>query len=95
MKAGFRAGEPFERGLRPRIFLAVERQAAVLAMNRNEALVEVAVPDGVGGLLLALEPKPVDVLPRDAFERRDGVGADTLMRLRMEWRADEDCRCPS
>ncbi len=43
-----------------------------------------AILDGVGRPLLALQPQRVDVLPRDAFERRDGVGADPLMRLRMD-----------
>ena len=42
-----------------------------------------AALDGVGRLLLALKPEPIDVLPRDAFERRNGVGANALMRLRM------------
>ena len=51
-------GQPFERGLRPRIFLPVEREAAILAMDRNQALVEIAGLDGGGGLLLALEPEP-------------------------------------
>ena len=41
-----------------------------------------ALDRGVGALL-ALEPKRVDVLPRNAFHRRDRVGADALMRLRM------------
>ena len=52
-------------------------------MNRNQALVEIAGLDGGGGLLLAFEPEPVDVLPRNAFERCNSVGADALMRLRM------------
>src|SRR5258707_15402167 len=60
----------FERGLWSWIFLPVECQAAILLINRNEALVEMAVFDGVGGLLLTLEPQSVDFLPRNAFERR-------------------------
>ena len=36
------------------------------------------------GALLALEGQLVDVLARDAFERRDRVGADALVRLRMQ-----------
>src|SRR5690348_13561129 len=76
-------GEPLHRGLRPRIFLLVQREAAVLAIDRNKALVEMAVRDGMRRALLALEPKLVDVLTRDAFERRHGVRTDSLMRLRM------------
>ena len=68
----------FERGLRPRIFLAVEGKAAVLAMDRNQALAEMAGLDVCGGLLLALVAEPIDILPRDALERRDGVGTDAL-----------------
>ena len=77
------AGKPLQRGLRPRIFLAIQREAAVFAMDRHETLVEIAGADGVGGLLLALKPQRVDVPPGDAFEGRDGVGANALMRLRM------------
>ncbi len=33
--------------------------------------------------MLALKPQRIDVLPGDTFERRDGVGANALMRLRM------------
>ena len=42
-----------------------------------------AALDGGGRALLAFEAELVDVLPRDAFQRRDRVGADALMRLRM------------
>ena len=92
---GFSAGEPFQRGLRARIFLAVERKAAILAVNRHEALVEMPALDRGAGALLAFKPKLINVLPRDAFQRRDRVGADALMRLRMAVRAGADCRRPS
>ena len=73
----------FHRGGRPRILLAVERKAAVLAIDGHEALLEVAALDGGVRTLLAFEPERVDVLPRDAFHGRDRIGADALMRLRM------------
>ena len=76
-------GETFQRGLRPRILLLVEREAAVLAINRHEALVEITIGDRVRRPLLAFQPEPVDILSRDAFQRRHRVGADALMRLRM------------
>jgi len=38
-------GQRLDRGLRPRIFLVVERQAAVLAVDRDKALVEMAALD--------------------------------------------------
>ena len=71
------------RGLRPRIFLAVERKAAVLAIDRNEALLEVSALDRGIGALLAFQPECIDVLPRNAFEGGDRIGADALVRLRM------------
>ena len=82
-ESGLQAGQPFQRGLRPRIFLAVERKAAVLAIDRHEALVEMAALDGSRRPLLAFEAELIDILPRNAFERRDRIGADALMRLRM------------
>src|SRR5689334_4253433 len=75
-KRRLQAGQPFERGLRPRVFLAVEREAAILAKNRHEALVEMSTLDGSRRPLLAFEAELIDVLPRDAFQRRDCIGAD-------------------
>src|SRR4029077_20561576 len=72
------AGKPFERGLRPRIFFTVEREAAVLAMDRYQAFVEMTALDGGCRTFLALEPELIDILPRDAFERCDRIRADTL-----------------
>src|SRR5205809_6242389 len=82
-KGRLETGQPLECGLRPRIFLAVERKAAVLIMNRDQALAEMTGLDGDGGLLLALVAEPVDVLPCDAFERRYRIRANALMGLRM------------
>ena len=82
-KRRLQAGQPFERGLRPRVFLAIEREAAVFAVDRHEALVEMAALDGGRRPLLAFEAELIDILPRDAFQRRHRVGADALMRLRM------------
>ena len=82
-KGRLQAGQTLHRGLRPRIFLAIEREAAVLAINRNEALLEITARDRLRGALLAFETERVDVLPGDAFERCHGVGAHPLMRLRV------------
>ena len=62
-KRRFQTSQTFERGLRPRIFLAVEREAAVLAKNRHEALVEMSTLDGSRRPLLAFEAELIDVLP--------------------------------
>ena len=82
-ECGLETRKTFHRGLRPRIFFAVERKAAVLAMNGNEALAEMAALDGGSRSLLAFQSELVDVLPRNAFEGCDRVGANALVRLRM------------
>jgi hypothetical protein len=79
----FQSGKPFERGLRAWIFLAIQRKTAILATNRNKALVEMAALDGRGRALLAFQPQRIDILPGDALQRRHRIGADTLMRLRV------------
>ncbi len=76
-------GQPLERGLRARIFFAVERETAVLAGNRHQALVEMSALDCGCRPLLALEAEFVDNLARDALKRRHRIGANALMRLRM------------
>ncbi len=42
-----------------------------------------AALDGGIGALLALQPERIDILPRNAFQGRDRIAADALMRLRM------------
>ncbi len=61
----------------------VEREAAVLAMDGHEALLEMATGNRLRCTLLAFETERIDVLARDAFQRRDRIGADALVRLRM------------
>ena len=73
----------FRGGAGTREFLLVEGEAAVLVVDRHEALIEMAVPDRVVGALLALQRQGVDVFAGDAFEGGDGVGADALVRLRV------------
>src|SRR5207253_2319693 len=63
------SGQPFERGLRPWILLAVERETAVLAIYRHETLVEMTALDRYRSAFLAFEAQLIDVLSRDAFER--------------------------
>src|SRR6185295_16236162 len=80
---GLERGESFARRLRARIFLAVERERAVLAMHRHEAFREVPVPDRAVRALLALKREVVERGARDLLQRCDRVRADALMRLRM------------
>ena len=86
-------GHGFERRLQPGEglsggagtgeFLVVQGQAAVFLVDRDQRAVEVAVADGVVGALLAFEGQGVDGFAADAFQRRDGVSADALVRLRV------------
>src|SRR5436190_24077702 len=82
-KRRLQPGQRFHRGLRPWIFLALERKAAVFAENGDQALLEMAALDRGVRTLLAFQPEGIDVLPRNAFHGRDRIGADALMRLRM------------
>ena len=80
---GFQAGEAFHRRLRTRELFMVERQCSVHVVNRHDRLVEAAFGDGAGGALLADDGELVNGLAVDAFQRRDRIGADALLRLRM------------
>jgi hypothetical protein len=53
LEGGFQGGETLQGGLRPRELLTVESDGAVVAIDRRQRPVEVAVPDGVVGALLA------------------------------------------
>src|SRR5260221_566141 len=68
--------ESFARGLRPRIFFSVERETAVLAINRHEAPVEMTARDCRGRALLAFEAERINVLPRNTFEGGHRIGAN-------------------
>src|SRR3569833_2134391 len=63
-------GKSLQGRLRSWVFLAVQRQAAVLAIDWYEALVEMSALDGGGRALLAFQGEFIDILPRDAFQRR-------------------------
>ena len=77
------SGKAFERGLRPRILLAIQRKAAVLAVNRHQAPVEMAALDRGSRALLAFQTQRIDIPSGNALERRHRIGADALMRLRV------------
>src|SRR5690606_22084033 len=70
-------------GARSWELLVVEREAAILAVDRHQAPREVAAFDGAGRLALAVERKRIDVGPRDAFHAGDRIGAHALLRLGM------------
>ena len=83
LEGGLERREAFGRGLRPREFLAVERDRAVVIVHGDEALFEVTGLDRGVGAALALQGKGVDIGAGDALHRGDGVGADALIGLRM------------
>ena len=62
----------------------VEGDRAVEVVHGHEALVEAALLDRDVGPALGLRREGVEGLARNAFERRDGIRADALMRLRVE-----------
>src|SRR5260370_41756270 len=69
---GLQSGKSLERGLRARIFLAIERKAAILAANRNKALVEIAALDRGGCPPPAFKAPCRDVLPPECLPRPHG-----------------------
>ena len=62
----------------------VEGDGAVVVVHRDEAALEAALLDRLGGALLRLEGEVVERLAGDAFQRGDGVAADALVRLRVD-----------
>ena len=62
----------------------VEGDRAVEVVHRDQAAVEAALGDRLGGALLRLGGEVVERLAGDAFERGDGVGAHALVRLRVD-----------
>jgi hypothetical protein len=76
--------QAFQRGLRARELVVIESEGAVFVVDRDHALLEVAVLQRNLGALLALVGELVDVLAGDPFERRDHVGTDALVRLRVQ-----------
>src|SRR6266403_1890793 len=80
----FEAGKPLERRLRSRKFLMVEGQRAVVMIDGHQASAEMPASYGARGTLLALVRQCIEILTRNFLERGDGVGANTLIRLRVE-----------
>ena len=80
----FQAREPFGGGFGPGEFLVIERDAAILIVNGDEAFGEAAFADCNGGAALAFQTEGIDGFAADALHRGDGITADTLMRLRVQ-----------
>ena len=77
-------GERLHRGARPRKLFPIKGERAVKVEHRDEALVEAPLLDRDFGSVLRLDGKGVERLPVDALERGDRIGADALMRLRVD-----------
>ena len=69
--------------MRTREFFFVERQGAVFFIDGHKALVEMPALDRGIGALLADQRQFIDGLTRNTFQRRDRIGANALMLLRM------------
>src|SRR5690606_19648614 len=78
-------GDALQRGFRTRIFFAVQRQAAVVAIDRNQALGETAFLDGDGGAALRLDTEGIDVLTAESFFLGDDVGGEADVAHRVDF----------
>ena len=85
VKRGLQSGQIRQRGVGARQFVPIERQTAVVAIHRDQALAETALGDRAAGALLAEQTELVQRLAADAFQRRDGIRTDPLMRLRVDF----------
>ena len=81
-KRGFQFGQTGRRGLRAGELLAVQRQGTVGLEDRDQALAEVAIFNGMVGALLALQRRKVQLRAADVFHGGNGVGAHALVGLR-------------
>jgi hypothetical protein len=84
LKGRIEAGEALERGARPRMLVAVERQLAVVMVDRYQGVVESPLLDGAGSACLALHRVPIHVLAAESFDGGDEVRGDALGHLRMQ-----------
>ena len=69
--------------LGPWEFLFVEGQRAIFTIDRYQLAIEMAILNGVVGTLLADISQRVNRFTVNAFQRRNRIGAHTLVRLRM------------
>ena len=76
-------GQAFGRGAGSGKFLLVQRQRAVFAVHRHQALLEMSARDRRGRLALAVQRQRIDIGARDALHAGDRVGTHTLLRLRV------------
>src|ERR1700732_3450537 len=76
--------ESFSRGLRTRKLFLSEGYAAVEIQDGDQTAIEKTALDGAAGAPLAFQGQGVDVGTTDVFQGRNGVGAHTLVRLRVK-----------
>jgi len=84
-EGGFQLTQALQGGLGPGVFLIVEGQAAVVMEDRDQALGEVAIGQGVGRPALAFQGQLVHVVPGEAFQGGDHVAADALVGLGVDF----------
>src|SRR5690606_18445970 len=73
----FQAGQGFHGGVAAHMLVAVQNHHAVLVGDRYDGFGEVAFVPGVGGFLLGLYGKAIDIFTSEAFQSGYQVGADT------------------
>ena len=77
-------GQPFARGLRARELLAVERERAVVVVAPARGSWRSGLRSIARSARCWLSARGRRRFAGDAFDRGDGVGADALVRLRMQ-----------
>src|SRR5271155_6245494 len=71
------------RRLRARIFILGEDHATLVVDDRHDRAVEPSLLNGTRRTPLAFNSEGVECFAVDAFHRGNGIGAHTLIRLRM------------
>src|SRR5262249_30026072 len=73
-----------KRGLWPWIFIPIQREPSIIVENRHEAACEMATLNGRRSALLTDQSELIESFTRNALQRRDRIGAHSLLRLRMQ-----------
>src|SRR5471030_1818338 len=81
---GLERRESFGGRLRTRKLFLVQRHAAVEIQHRNQTAIKETALNRAGGAPLALQRQGVEVGAAYFFQGRDGIGAHTLVRLRVQ-----------
>ena len=78
LERGLEACQGFHGSVAAHVLVPVQYDHAVLISNRHDGFGEITLFPGVGGFLLGLHRKAIDIFTSEAFQSSDQVGADTL-----------------